>query len=743
MLFPQIYLILYSTQAFFIYFALTKFYTYINIRNKFEFLSTSFNLDLYNAILDSLFFKKEVHEQGANVFSKSNPLWILLNNDFYFNDFILMILWFPLFFCFIILLFYFLNYFHQIFFGKISYIESWEINSYVWNKNSFFKFYKYLQKIIWKNSEHYLKTFPNPLHLFATTKLYFLWWREPPFWKYIIIFIFFYFFLLSSIILTCLFTKICFILLIYFFTKNNIWTEPLGLKLKIFTVHYHIWSSSEFKNLHEWFYHQIKVTYFPIFLSFSLFVFSLLLLGLLYIDFFTEAQSIWNGYFSKTLISIHFSGLPYLNIYSSLISFDYFIGLDGLNIWLIVLTSLLVYLCALFCWENQINENFLLQMFWIFLLQYASFQFFVVTNYIWMYIFFELSLLPIFVLIIFYGSNRWKIYAAYQMVLFTFVGSIFLLTGIFLLYLKLNTFNILDIFFYLWEENYLNMFSYTEKKLIWLFLFLGFAVKTPLYPFHVWLPEAHSEAPTPGSVLLAGVLLKMGTYGFLWFVLPIFPEILEDYKTFIYAMCLSGMLFSSCSALAQIDVKRIIAYSSIGHMGLVILGACSLTFSGLLGSSFMMISHGLISSAMFFSIGILYWIYGTRILIYYTSIAHFMPRFTALFFFFSLANMGFPGTAGFPPELLIFSSLVSDNFFFLIFVGFSAILGGTYSIWLLTRLIYGQISAKITTYWDLESSERRILIYLVFFTLLLGLLPGLMLDFFKPFCSFITNFKTF
>lgn len=211
------------------------------------------------------------------------------------------------------------------------------------------------------------------------------------------------------------------------------------------------------------------------------------------------------------------------------------------------------------------------------------------------------------------------------MVLFTFIGSLFLLAGIFLIFFKLNTFLTFDIFFVTQNFEKSLIFSNFEKKLIWILLFVGFAVKTPLYPFHIWLPEAHSEAPTTGSVLLAGVLLKMGTYGFMRFVLPLFPDVLEYFKTLVFTLCCSGIILSSLAALAQIDIKKIIAYSSIGHMGLVMLGMLNLNMPGLLGASFMMLSHGLISSALFFSIGFLYKIYGTRSIVYYSSIAHFMP----------------------------------------------------------------------------------------------------------------------
>ncbi|MBP7859439.1 hypothetical protein KA001_00545 [Patescibacteria group bacterium] len=215
-----------------------------------------------------------------------------------------------------------------------------------------------------------------------------------------------------------------------------------------------------------------------------------------------------------------------------------------------------------------------------------------------------------------------------------------------------------------------------------------------------------------------------------------FPSVLETFKTLVFSMCLCGILLSSLAALAQIDIKKIIAYSSIGHMGLVIIGIYTLNMNGLLGASYTMLSHGLISSALFFSIGILYKIYGTRSIVYYNSLAHFMPRFSMCFFVFSLANMSFPGTAGFPGELLIFASMMADNFFLSLFVGLGSIFGGIYSIWLLTRVLYGQISPKIAVYRDVKPSERKILNFLFILILLFGIFPFFLLDFFKPMCGF-------
>jgi NADH-quinone oxidoreductase subunit M len=404
----------------------------------------------------------------------------------------------------------------------------------------------------------------------------------------------------------------------------------------------------------------------------------------MYIDFFFNPILIWNGYFSNTIIDFFFTNAISSTRINNPLTFDYFIAFDGLNIWLIWLTSLLVFLCTIYLLDTVKLHTFLAQVGWIYLLAFASFQFFCVPSYLWMYIYFELSLLPIFILIIFWGSNNRKIHAAYQMVIFTFIGSMFLLAAIFLLFTKIKSFNSFDIFFVTQSPELNIIFSTFEKKLIWLCLFIGFAVKTPLYPFHIWLPEAHSEAPTTGSVMLAGVLLKMGTYGFLRFVIPLFPSLLETFKTLVFSMCIFGIIFSSLAALAQIDIKKIIAYSSIGHMGLVVIGIYTLNMNGLLGASYMMLSHGLISSALFFSIGILYKIYGTRSIVYYSSIAHFMPRFAMCFFVFSLANMSFPGTAGFPGEILIFAGIMDENFFLSVLVSIGSIFSGIYSIWLLT-----------------------------------------------------------
>lgn len=699
-------------------------------------------------------------EKNANInlLVANDNFWSIMTLDNLFFTYLIIVLSLPLLYCFLTLLFLLKNQIRTLQRGKINLFESknpnfkiltknywWVLWSYVYdlvprytNFLSFFKFIENSKNYYWTN-----KKFPNPWTALSFTRYVFLL-RDKPWYLPYLIYVYFIF--------TMIFFQDFTSLPVLFFCY-------LVFKLLKWKYEWKRWSMGWLYNwrliykfrkklhlridlLEISFFLRLRQTIYPIFFSFLMFLLTTILLVYIYIDFFFNPLLIWNGYFSKTIISF-FLNYSTVELKSSPINIDYFIALDGLNIWLIWLTSLLVLLCTLYLLDTTKLYNFVAQLGWIYLLAFASFQFFCVPNYFWMYIYFELSLLPIFILIIYWGSNRRKIHAAYQMVLFTFIGSLFLLAGIFLLYIKIGTFNCFDIFSITQSEHYSKIFSNFEKKLIWLLLFIGFAVKTPLYPFHIWLPEAHSEAPTTGSVMLAGVLLKMGTYGFLRFVIPLFPSVLETYKTLVFTMCLCGILLSSLAALAQIDIKKIIAYSSIGHMGLVIIGIFTLNLNGLLGASYMMLSHGLISSALFFSIGLLYKIYGTRSIVYYTSIAHFMPRFSMCFFFFNLANMSFPGTAGFPGEILIFSSMMEDNFFLSIFVGIGSIFGGVYSIWLITRVLYGQISPKISTYRDLLSSEWKILNFLLLLIVLFGIFPYFILDFCKPMCLFLAELKNF
>lgn len=248
-----------------------------------------------------------------------------------------------------------------------------------------------------------------------------------------------------------------------------------------------------------------------------------------------------------------------------------------------------------------------------------------------------------------------------------------------------------------------------------------------MFPFHVWLPEAHVEAPTVGSVLLAGVLLKLGTYGMLRFLIPLFPQANNYFTPFVFLLSIIAIIYISLTALRQIDLKKIIAYASIAHMNYVVLGMFSLNLTSYVGSIFLMISHGLVSSALFFSIGILYDRYKTRILKYYGGLVVFMPLFSFFFLIFTLANMSFPGTSNFIGEFLVLVSLINDNFFICFLSTFCIIFGAVYSIWLYNRIIFGDISFYFSIYSDICKREFVLLFLLLCSIIFFGMVPNTLL----------------
>ena len=259
------------------------------------------------------------------------------------------------------------------------------------------------------------------------------------------------------------------------------------------------------------------------------------------------------------------------------------------------------------------------------LLEFFLLQVFCVLDIFLFYIFFESVLLPMFLIIGVWGSRKRKIKAAYQFFLYTLIGSLFTLLAILTIYFETGTTDLQT----LWNFT----FSFERQVVLWIAFFLSFAIKIPMIPFHIWLPEAHSEAPTAGSIILAGILLKLGGYGFLRFSLPLLPEASVYFTPFVYILSLAAIIYASLTTIRQIDLKKIIAYSSISHMGVVTLGLFSYNLEGLEGSLFLMLSHGLVSSALFFCIGILYERYHTRILKYYSGLVYVMPLFVTYFLF--------------------------------------------------------------------------------------------------------------
>lgn len=267
-------------------------------------------------------------------------------------------------------------------------------------------------------------------------------------------------------------------------------------------------------------------------------------------------------------------------------------------------------------------------------------------------------------------------------------------------------------------------FSETEQLILWLLVFVAFAVKVPVVPFHIWLPEAHVEAPTSGSVILAGILLKLGGYGFLRFVLPVFPEASSYYIPLVLTLGSVSVVYSSLTTLRQVDLKKIIAYSSVAHMSLGLIGLFSLNIQGLEGSILLMIGHGIVSSALFLIVGVLYDRFHTRLVRYYGGLTQVMPAFSACFLFFSLANMGLPGTSNFVGEILVFLGLIQRSLFASVLASLGMVLGAAYSLWLYNRVCFGALKTRYAgVFPDLTQHELFVLGYLLALSLVLGLYP--------------------
>lgn len=431
---------------------------------------------------------------------------------------------------------------------------------------------------------------------------------------------------------------------------------------------------------------------------------------------FTGSLILWKffrndrGYFQFVL---NFFWFPVINLNVSL-------GVDGISLFFIILTTLLIPLCLLTSWNN-INfhlKEFLIAFLFLDLLLIASFC---SLDLFFFYILFESTLIPMFLIIGVWGSRDRKILASYYFFIYTLFGSILMLISIIYILYDVGTTN--------YEILVINSFNLSQQKIMWFSFFLAFASKVPMVPFHLWLPEAHVEAPTAGSVLLAGVLLKLGTYGFIRFTLPIFPEACFYFTPFVYSIAIVSIIYTSFTAIRQTDFKRIIAYTSIAHMNFVILGIFSYNTIGIEGAIFQSLSHGFVASGLFLIIGILYDRYKTRIIQYYGGLTLTMPIYIIIFLFFILANLSFPGTSSFVGEflLLIGSFKVNTTVTFLGAIGI--VISGIYSLWLFNRIAYGNLKTQYTNqFLDLSSREIIIFLPLILGTLTTGIIPDIFLN---------------
>jgi len=408
--------------------------------------------------------------------------------------------------------------------------------------------------------------------------------------------------------------------------------------------------------------------------------------------------------------------------------FYYELYIDNLSISFIVLTTFLI---PITLGLGLINIKYRLKeyLIYFFLIEILLINFFLVTNLLLFYIYFEAVLIPMFLIILIWGSRKRKIHASYLFFFFTLIGSLFMLLGILWLYLYIGELNI-QILQYI-------ILSKEDQLILWLLFFIAFAVKVPIYPVHSWLPEAHVEAPTGGSIILAGVLLKLGLYGMLRVLLVLFPIGNIYYTPLVMTLSFISVIFISIIILQQIDLKKIIAYSSIAHMNFAVLGIFSNNIYGIEGSIFTMLSHGLISSMLFFCIGVLYDRYGERNLLYYSNIVQIMPLFSFFFFFSIIANLGMPGTSSFVGEFLLLLSLSFKSTFLLCIMSLSLFLTTIYCIWLFNRISFGYMRNKyIIIYKDLIRFEFIVLLIFTILILFFGLYPNCILNLFHDLVYF-------
>nr|AGH24445.1 NADH dehydrogenase subunit 4 [Reclinomonas americana ATCC 50284] len=402
------------------------------------------------------------------------------------------------------------------------------------------------------------------------------------------------------------------------------------------------------------------------------------------------------------------------------LNINFSLGIDGISLFLVILTTFLIPLCILTGWES-VKHNIKEYMICFLLLDALLIMIFCVLDLVLFYVFFESVLIPMFIVIGVWGSRERKVRAAYMLFLYTFLGSLFMLIAIMVIYFDAGT---TDIQVLLTHE-----FSEKRQLLLWLAFFISFAIKIPMVPFHVWLPEAHVEAPTAGSVLLAGVLLKLGGYGILRFSIPMFPEATIYFTPLVYTMSIIAIIYTSLTTLRQIDLKKIIAYSSVAHMNFVTIGIFSLNMQGVEGSILLMLSHGIVSSALFLCIGVLYDRHKTRLLRYYSGVVQVMPIFATLFMLFTMANISLPGTSSFVGEFLVLIGAFNSNTTVAFLATTGIILGAAYSLWLYNRVVFGNLKIEyIQFFYDVTRREFLVFVPLVILVFVMGIYPDVFLD---------------
>ena len=440
----------------------------------------------------------------------------------------------------------------------------------------------------------------------------------------------------------------------------------------------------------------------------------------IYVSLFTSIVNFFLAVFLLYSFDKTFSGFQFIeekNWISGFIKFKF--GIDGISILFIILTTLIAPICIISC-INSTKKR--LREFLIAILVLETFMIgvFCSLDLIVFYLFFEAGLIPMFLIIGIWGGPK-RVYAAFKFFLFTLLGSVLMLIAIISIYWITGTTDVTQIF----EIKIPKEFQY----ILWLAFFSSFSVKMPMWPVHTWLPDAHVEAPTAGSVILAAILLKMAGYGFLRFSIGMFPVASEYFIPLIYSLSIIAIIYTSLVALMQEDMKKLIAYSSVAHMGYVTLGIFTINKQGIEGSIFQMLSHGLISAALFLCVGVLYDRVHSRLIVSYGGVVNVMPRYALVFGIFMLGSLGLPGTSGFVGEFLILVGAFQKSFLTAILATIGVVLGAAYILWLYKRVIFGKLEKKeLNEIKDLNFSEGSILFLLAILTLILGFYPNLVLD---------------
>ncbi|MEI8701518.1 MULTISPECIES: NADH-quinone oxidoreductase subunit M [unclassified Mesorhizobium] len=398
---------------------------------------------------------------------------------------------------------------------------------------------------------------------------------------------------------------------------------------------------------------------------------------------------------------------------------SYHMGVDGISMLFVILTTFLMPLCILASWES-IEKRVKAYMIAFLLLETLMIGVFCALDIVLFYVFFEAGLIPMFIIIGVWGGKR-RVYASFKFFLYTLAGSVLMLLAIMAMFFQSGTTDIPTLL--------THNFPATMQTWLWLAFFASFAVKMPMWPVHTWLPDAHVEAPTAGSVILAAILLKMGGYGFLRFSLPMFPIASEMFAPLVFALSVVAIIYTSLVALMQEDMKKLIAYSSVAHMGFVTMGIFAMNQEGVQGAIFQMLSHGLVSGALFLCVGVIYDRMHTRDIDAYGGLVNNMPKYATVFMIFTMANVGLPGTSGFVGEFLTMLGVFRVNTWVAFFAATGVVLSAAYALWLYRRVIFGALTKdSLKNLLDLSAREKVIIYPLVVLVIFFGVYPAPVFD---------------